>query len=110
MQRRRLAAGSARSATWPSSSTGGSRRKGRADPRGGRVIDADADIHSIMRRNIDEAAQQGRTHKRRRGRGRRSSGQVQARGAGKGLMVAWRRRAPLAGAVVAFVVYLKVRF
>ena len=74
-----------------------------------------ADIHNIMRRNIDEVLNRGERLDAlvETSQTLRSEAGKYKWGAKKfSLMVAWQQYAPLIclGAVVAFVVYLKVRF
>lgn len=95
------------------------KRRQYADPRrvgAASQLDADlADIHSIMRRNIDEVLNRGERLDAlvETSQTLRSEAGKYKWGAKKfSLMVAWQQYAPLIclGAVVAFVVYLKVRF
>ena len=95
------------------------KRRQYADPRrvgAASQLDADlADIHSIMRRNIDEVLNRGERLDAlvETSQSLRSEAGKYKWGAKKfSLMVAWQQYAPLIclGAVVAFVVYLKVRF
>ena len=95
------------------------KRRQYADPRrvgAASQLDADlADIHNIMRRNIDEVLNRGERLDAlvETSQTLRSEAGKYKWGAKKfSLMVAWQQYAPLIclGAVVAFVVYLKVRF
>jgi vesicle transport protein SEC22 len=95
------------------------KRRQYADPRRmgqASQLDTDlADIHNIMRRNIDEVLNRGERLDAlvETSQSLRSEAGKYKWGAKKfSLMVAWQQHAPLIalGFIVAFVVYLKVRF